>query len=101
MKVLLDHNPLAPSNSAPVDFAAAFRTRPAWITAQPLQSLSQFLAPSQRPSSALPSVTAYRLQFELPEAAVIRVHVSADERYLLHLDGQVVGRGPERGSDRA
>ena len=87
MKVLLDHNPLAPSNRAPIDFSAAFRTRPAWITAQ------------QPP--ALPAVTAYRLQFDLPEAAVVRVHVSADERYLFYVDGQVVGRGPERGSDRA
>ena len=86
-KVLLDHNPLAPSNAAPVDFAAAMRTRPAWIT------------PEQVPSP--PAVTAYRLPFELPEAAQIRVHVSADERYLLYVDGQAVGRGPERGSDRA
>jgi alpha-L-rhamnosidase len=87
MKVLLDHNPLAPSNAAPADFGAAFRTRPAWIT------------PSQ--PQPLPDVTAYRLQFDLPQAALIRVHVSADERYLFYVDGQVVGRGPERGSDRA
>ena len=86
-KVLLDHNPLAPSNAAPVDFAAAMRTRPAWITPE-----------QPRP---LPEVTAYRLHFDLPDAAQIRVHVSADERYLLYVDGQAVGRGPERGSDRA
>lgn len=86
-KVLLDHNPLAPSNAAPVDFAAAFRARPAWITPE-----------QPRP---LPDVTAYRLQFDLPDAALIRVHVSADERYLFYVDGQVAGRGPERGSDRA
>ena len=101
MKVLLDHNPLAPSNSAPVDFGAAIRTRPAWITAQQAHAQSQFVSQSQSPSQALPAVTAYRLQFELPEAALIRVHVSADERYLFYVDGQVVGRGPERGSDRA
>ncbi len=87
MKVLLDHNPLAPSNAAPVDFMAAFRTRPAWITA--------------RQPQPLPEVMAYRVQFDLPQAALIRVHVSADERYLLYVDGQVMGRGPERGSDRA
>ena len=86
-KVLLDHNPLAPSNAAPVDFGAAFRTRPAWIIPEQPQPL--------------PDVTAYRLQFDLPEAALIRVHVSADERYLFYVDGQVAGRGPERGSDRA
>ncbi|MCX6048777.1 MAG: alpha-L-rhamnosidase [Chloroflexi bacterium] len=87
MKVLLDHNPLAPSNAAPTDFGAAVRTRPAWITARQPQSL--------------PEVTAYRLQVDLPQAILIRVHVSADERYLFYVDGQVVGRGPERGSDRA
>lgn len=87
MKVLLEHNPLAPSNAAPADFGAAFRTRPAWITAHQPQPL--------------PEVTAYRLQVDLPQAALIRVHVSADERYLFYVDGQVVGRGPERGSDRA
>lgn len=86
MKVLLDHNPLCPSNAAPADFGAMFRTRPAWISAnQPQMS---------------PDVTAYRLPFALPQEAQIRVHVTADERYLLYLDGQVVGRGPERGSDR-
>jgi alpha-L-rhamnosidase len=86
MKVLLEHNPLAPSNAAPADFGAAFRARPAWITA------------SQPPS--LPDVSAYRLQVDLPQAAQIRLHVSADERYLFYVDGQLVGRGPERGSDR-
>lgn len=87
MKTLLDHNPLAPSNAAPADFRAAAQARPAWITPQ-----------QPRP---LPDVTAYRLQCDLPEDATIRAHVSADERYLLYVDGQVVGRGPERGSDRA
>jgi len=87
MKTLLDDNPLAPSNAAPTDFRAAYRARPAWIT--------------PRQPGPPPEVTAYRLRFDMPQAAVIRVHVSADERYLLHLDGQRVGRGPERGSDRA
>ncbi|MGB9620053.1 MAG: alpha-L-rhamnosidase, partial [Armatimonadota bacterium] len=44
-----------------------------------------------------PLVTAYRREFSLREHAVIRVHVSADERYELFLDGERVGRGPERG----
>ncbi len=44
-----------------------------------------------------PLVTAYRLPFSLGEAATIRAHVSADERYELFLDGQRIGRGPERG----
>ncbi len=87
MKVLLQDNPLAPSNAAPADFRAAYQARPAWI------------APRLIP--APPEVTAYRLNFDLPQAAVIRAHVSADERYLLFVDGQRAGSGPERGSDRA
>lgn len=86
MKVLLDHNVLLPSNLAPANFAEAYRARPVWISAHQPQSL--------------PAVTAYRLHFELSQAVLIRVHVSADERYLLYVDGQVVGRGPERSSDR-
>ncbi len=87
MKVLLDHNPLAPSNAAPSDFGAAYRSRPAWISPQR--------------AALAPEVNAYRLRIELPQAALIRMHVSADERYLLFVDGQRIGRGPERGSDRA
>ena len=87
MKTLLKSNPLAPSNRAPADFSLLHRERPAWITA--------------RQPKAPPEVTAFRLQFDLAQAATIRVHVSADERYLLYIDGQYVGRGPERGSEGA
>lgn len=44
-----------------------------------------------------PVVIAYRCRFALPSAATVRVHVSADERYELFVDGWRVGRGPERG----
>ena len=87
MRVLLDDNPLAPSNIPPSDFETAYAARPAWIAA------NRKVEP--------PEVTAYRLQFSLPQAALIRMHVSADERYWLYLDGQRVGCGPERGSERA
>src|SRR6266540_3942594 len=87
MKVIINNNPLVPSNAAPADFSTAYRARPAWIVPSTM--------------AIPPEVTAYRLRFELPQAAVIRAHVSADERYQLFLDGQRVGRGPERGSDRA
>ena len=87
MRVLLNDNPLAPSNAAPEDFEAAVRSRPAWITPHRV--------------TLPPEVTAYRLRFDLPQAASIRIHVSADERYQLYVDGQFEGRGPERGSDRA
>ena len=46
----------------------------------------------------LPCVTLYRLQFSVERAEVVRIHVTADERYSLYLDGQLVGRGSERGS---
>lgn len=47
-----------------------------------------------------PFVSAYRRRFELTKAATIRAHVSADERYELFLDGERIGRGPERGDAR-
>lgn len=87
MRVLLKDNPLAPSNAAPEDFEAAVHSRPAWIT--------------PRRMTLPPEVTAYRVRFHLPQTALIRIHVSADERYQLYVDGQLEGRGPERGSDRA
>ncbi len=46
---------------------------------------------------APPFVAVYRLRFELPEPQTARIHVSADQRYELLLDGQRIGRGPERG----
>jgi hypothetical protein len=45
-----------------------------------------------------PFVAAYRLLFRWPGAASVRLHVSADERYELFLDGQRIGRGSERGN---
>lgn len=44
-----------------------------------------------------PFVTAYRCRFHADTASTIRLHVSADERYELFLDGERLGRGPERG----
>jgi len=44
-----------------------------------------------------PFVTAYRRRFSLNQATQVRLHVSADERYELYLDGELAGRGPERG----
>ncbi|MFL7870594.1 MAG: alpha-L-rhamnosidase, partial [Anaerolineales bacterium] len=85
-RVLLNDNPLSPSNAAFKNFKETFQTRPAWITSY---------------HAALPpQVTAYRLRFDLPHKALIRVHVSADERYQFFVDGARIGRGPERGSDR-
>ncbi len=44
-----------------------------------------------------PAVVAYRRRFKLDAAQTIRIHVSADERYELFLDGERIGRGPQRG----
>lgn len=44
-----------------------------------------------------PAVVAFRLLFSATQAHTTRIHVSADERYELFLDGERVGRGPERG----
>src|SRR5580704_2406415 len=44
-----------------------------------------------------PSVAAYKLRFTADRAATVRVHVTADERYELYLDGEKIGRGSERG----
>ncbi|MBZ0288415.1 MAG: alpha-L-rhamnosidase, partial [Anaerolineae bacterium] len=48
-------------------------------------------------AGAKPFVTAYRLRFTLDHPAQFRAHVTADERYILYLNGEHVGRGPERG----
>lgn len=42
-------------------------------------------------------VQAFRLPFHVDRARTVRVHVSADERYELYLDGNRIGRGSERG----
>lgn len=61
MKILLDHNPLAPSNAAPTDFGAMFRTRPAWKQLTYL-ALSLAVAPVSRdarsPAMAKATITA-------------------------------------------
>lgn len=49
-----------------------------------------------------PRVVAYRCSFNIgaEHGSRVRVHVTADERYELFLDGRRVGRGPERGDVR-
>ena len=42
-------------------------------------------------------VVAFRRRVRLEQPLAVRVHVSADERYELYLDGDLLGRGPERG----
>ena len=49
------------------------------------------------PDIAPPVVAAYKLEWRQDSASETLIHVSADERYELYLDGQLIGRGPERG----
>lgn len=52
-----------------------------------------------RPLDA-PSVAMFKLEFQVEKAQSARFHVSADNRYWLFLDGELLGRGPERGDVR-
>ena len=86
-RVVLHDNPLAPIYDVSAAMKAPAAGRPIWIAPQ-----------THHPT---PEVVAYRLRFALDEEATVRVHVSADERYVLWLDGKRIGRGPERGVRQA
>lgn len=45
----------------------------------------------------IPCVVAWRLRFHASAGETVRLHVSADERYELYLDGERIGQGPQRG----
>lgn len=47
--------------------------------------------------SLLPFIAVYRCQFALHEAETLRLHITADERYELFVDGERIARGSERG----
>jgi alpha-L-rhamnosidase len=49
------------------------------------------------PQVAEKFVAAYKLHFEIATARSVVIHVAADEQYQLFLDGERIGRGPERG----
>lgn len=55
---------------------------------------ASWIAPAETPTG--PMVHDWRLQFDLPAARTLRLHVSADERYRLVIDGVAEGEGPER-----
>jgi len=84
MRVQIDRDPYA----ARVD-----TSRPLWeeVYVWPCH----WIYPAGEPSP--PLVAAYRCRFTLERARTVRLHVTADERYELFLDGERVGRGPERG----
>ncbi len=52
------------------------------------------------PDADTPWIAAFRLRFTLDAPLITRLHVTADERYELFVDGDRAGRGPERGDLR-
>jgi hypothetical protein len=89
-RVLIDQEPF-------VDLSAYQNGQPlGWHWAELGRWPASWVDHPQRPQGT-PSVAAFRLPFIVTEAGVARLHVSADNRYRLFLDGEPVGRGPERG----
>jgi len=82
MRVYIEGYPFAEQTKhLPWDERGIWRAR--WIThPEPLQP---------------PYVLAFRNRFRVEQDETVRIHVSADERYELYLDGERIGRGPERG----
>ncbi len=85
MPVLISASPFANRPRTTADY----QTRGAWP--------ANWVACPDAPATP-PFVTAYRRLFSVNEDRTIRVHVSADERYELFLDGYRIDRGPERGT---
>lgn len=52
---------------------------------------------SIKDATARPLFVIYRLEFEVASSKTIRIHLTADERYRLFLDGEKIGEGSERG----
>ena len=48
-------------------------------------------------NSIEPITVAFKRGFEIKNSTTARIHVSADERYILYLDGVRVGAGPDKG----
>jgi len=82
MRVPCETNPFPPLDIPGVNESASFPARWVWH-------------PDVSPEE--PTVLAFRRAFTLDEPQTVRIHVSADHRYELFLDGERLGRGPERG----
>lgn len=83
MQILLNQDPFARSGQA-YNLCQRINTWPAkWVKpAFPV---------------AAPAQVAFRCRFVVAEATTTRLHISADERYQLFLDGRLLGRGPAFG----
>ena len=85
-RILIDKEPFIERSKFEPGWAwSRWGNWPVWWVDHPERSLSE------------PSVAVFRLKFNLEEAAPLRLHVSADHRYRIFLDGRDFGRGPERG----
>jgi len=51
------------------------------------------------PNSSTPFVAAYKLEIDLTNPLDIELHVSADERYRLFWNGEMIATGPEKGDE--
>lgn len=76
-----------------------FQNLATYAVKEPWRALHDWPASWLVPPSgwAMPWVAAFRCVFTLAERVRDRLHVTADERYELYLDGQRLGCGPERG----
>lgn len=71
-----------------------FKQRAAWIWSE---EATHAAPPPELRSLSHYQVRLFRRAFAVDAPAALQVHVSADSRYLLHLNGGLVGRGPARG----
>ncbi len=83
-RILLNNDPFDYRAPVTITSDGMIRTWPAkWVQ-------TPFPAPTS-------TQVAFRCQFTIAEACSTRVHISADERYQLFLDGKPLGRGPDLG----
>lgn len=83
MRILLDNDPFALPGKA-ATMSETVNTWPAkWIKV-PF-------------AKGAPALVAFRCIFSIKKQETAHIHISADERYQLFLDGQSLGRGPDLG----
>lgn len=84
MRILLSDDPFARRNPVTATSDGINRTWPAKWVKTPF-------------AVTTPAQVAFRCRFAIDKPATTRLHISADERYQLFLDGKPLGRGPDFG----
>jgi hypothetical protein len=79
MRIVLEHEPFTDPSKG--HWGSRGRWPAKWVSA----------------GGEIPLVAAYRLAVSFDAPTTVRVHVTADERYVLFVNGIQLGRGPERG----